>query len=56
MRLVVVGAGYAGTVAANRLVKKVKAAEITVINPVRTSSSGCGCTSRSPGPEPRRSH
>lgn len=33
MRLVVVGAGYAGTVAANRLVKKVKAAEITVINP-----------------------
>ncbi|MER6029898.1 FAD-dependent oxidoreductase [Streptomyces sp. NPDC001851] len=33
MRVVVVGAGYAGTIAANRLAKKVKAAEITVINP-----------------------
>ncbi|MEV5843491.1 FAD-dependent oxidoreductase [Streptomyces sp. NPDC051985] len=33
MRVVVVGAGYAGTIAANRLAKKVKAVEITVINP-----------------------
>lgn len=33
MRVVVAGAGYAGTVATNRLARKVKAAEITVINP-----------------------
>ncbi|MCT9092560.1 FAD-dependent oxidoreductase [Streptomyces sp. ASQP_92] len=33
MKVVVVGAGYAGTIAANRLAKKVKAAEVTVINP-----------------------
>jgi hypothetical protein len=33
MRVVVVGAGYAGTIAANRLAKKVTAAEITVISP-----------------------
>ncbi|MCL8016255.1 NAD(P)/FAD-dependent oxidoreductase [Streptomyces sp. AS02] len=33
MRVLVVGAGYAGTIAANRLARKVKAAEITVINP-----------------------
>ncbi|WP_067143469.1 NAD(P)/FAD-dependent oxidoreductase [Microtetraspora malaysiensis] len=33
MRVVVVGAGYAGTIAANRLARKVKEAEITVINP-----------------------
>jgi NADH dehydrogenase FAD-containing subunit len=33
MRLVVVGAGYAGTIAANRLAKRVRAAQITVINP-----------------------
>ncbi|GIH22566.1 dehydrogenase [Acrocarpospora phusangensis] len=33
MKVIVVGAGYAGTYAANRLAKKVKAAEITVINP-----------------------
>ncbi|MET7441021.1 NAD(P)/FAD-dependent oxidoreductase [Streptomyces sp. NPDC004082] len=33
MRVVVVGAGYAGTVAANRLARKAKTAEITVINP-----------------------
>jgi NADH dehydrogenase FAD-containing subunit len=33
MRVVVVGAGYAGTIAANRLARKVRAAEITVINP-----------------------
>src|SRR5437016_4506761 len=33
MKIVVVGAGYAGMLAPNRLVKKVKAAEITVINP-----------------------
>jgi NADH dehydrogenase FAD-containing subunit len=33
MKVLVVGAGYAGTIAANRLAKKVKAAEITVINP-----------------------
>lgn len=33
MKVVVVGAGYAGTIAANRLAKKVKAAEITVVNP-----------------------
>jgi NADH dehydrogenase FAD-containing subunit len=33
MRILVVGAGYAGTIAANRLARKVKAAEITVINP-----------------------
>ncbi|MEU1850079.1 FAD-dependent oxidoreductase [Streptomyces sp. NPDC019990] len=32
MRILVVGAGYAGTIAANRLAKKVKTAEITVIN------------------------
>ena len=35
MRVVVVGAGYAGTIAANRLAKKVKSAGITVINPRR---------------------
>ena len=33
MKIVVVGAGYAGMLAANRLAKKVKTAEITVINP-----------------------
>ncbi|RKT05544.1 NADH dehydrogenase FAD-containing subunit [Streptomyces sp. 3211.6] len=33
MKVVVVGAGYAGLLAANRLAKKVKAAEIAVINP-----------------------
>ncbi|TJZ54423.1 dehydrogenase [Streptomyces piniterrae] len=33
MRVVVVGAGYAGTIAANRLAKKVPEAGITVINP-----------------------
>lgn len=33
MKIVVVGAGYAGTLAANRLSRKVRAAEITVINP-----------------------
>jgi len=33
MKVVVVGAGYAGTLAANRLAKKVPEAEITVINP-----------------------
>ncbi|MFD0267903.1 NAD(P)/FAD-dependent oxidoreductase [Streptomyces sp. NPDC127106] len=33
MRVLVVGAGYAGTIAANRLAKKVTAAEITVVNP-----------------------
>lgn len=33
MKVVVVGAGYAGTIAANRLAKKLKDAEITVINP-----------------------
>lgn len=33
MKVVVVGAGYAGTLAANRLAKRIPAAEITVINP-----------------------
>ncbi|WP_030265283.1 NAD(P)/FAD-dependent oxidoreductase [Streptomyces violens] len=33
MRVVVVGAGYAGVLAANRVAGKVKAAEITVVNP-----------------------
>ncbi|MFE0172853.1 NAD(P)/FAD-dependent oxidoreductase [Streptomyces sp. NPDC059002] len=33
MKIVVAGAGYAGTLAANRLAKKVPEAEITVINP-----------------------
>lgn len=33
MKIVVVGAGYAGTIAANRLAKKLKDAEITVVNP-----------------------
>ncbi|MET9605926.1 FAD-dependent oxidoreductase [Streptomyces sp. NPDC006512] len=33
MKVVVVGAGYAGMLAANRIAKKVKGAEITVINP-----------------------
>jgi len=33
MKVVVVGAGYAGTAAANRMAKKIKTAEITVINP-----------------------
>ncbi|ARQ68499.1 NAD(P)/FAD-dependent oxidoreductase [Streptomyces marincola] len=33
MKVVVVGAGYAGTLAANRLAKKVGAAGITVVNP-----------------------
>lgn len=33
MRVLVAGAGYAGTIAANRLAKKVKSAEITVLNP-----------------------
>ncbi|MCK8674632.1 NAD(P)/FAD-dependent oxidoreductase [Rhodococcus sp. NPDC003382] len=32
MRVVVVGAGYAGTIAANRLAKKVPDAEITIVN------------------------
>ncbi|WP_405182575.1 FAD-dependent oxidoreductase [Nocardia sp. NBC_01377] len=33
MKVVVVGAGYAGTIAANRLAGKARDAEITVINP-----------------------
>jgi NADH dehydrogenase len=33
MKVVVVGAGYAGTIAANRLARKVKGAQITVVNP-----------------------
>ncbi|MCD0449263.1 FAD-dependent oxidoreductase [Actinocorallia sp. API 0066] len=33
MKIVVVGAGYAGTIAANRAARKVKGAEVTVINP-----------------------
>ncbi|MDL4816858.1 NAD(P)/FAD-dependent oxidoreductase [Actinomadura opuntiae] len=33
MKVVVAGAGYAGTLAANRLAKKVPGAEITVVNP-----------------------
>ncbi|MDX3537548.1 FAD-dependent oxidoreductase [Streptomyces sp. MB09-01] len=33
MKVVVVGAGYAGMLAANRIAKKVKTAQITVINP-----------------------
>ncbi|MFE3291642.1 NAD(P)/FAD-dependent oxidoreductase [Rhodococcus sp. NPDC059234] len=33
MKIVVVGAGYAGTIAANRLAKKLEDAEITVVNP-----------------------
>ncbi|MFD9858828.1 NAD(P)/FAD-dependent oxidoreductase [Streptomyces alboflavus] len=33
MKIVVAGAGYAGTLAANRLAKKVPDAEITVVNP-----------------------
>ncbi|MEU3777682.1 FAD-dependent oxidoreductase [Streptomyces sp. NPDC032472] len=32
-KVVVVGAGYAGTLAANRIAKKVRSAEITVVNP-----------------------
>lgn len=33
MRIVVAGAGYAGTLAANRLAKKVPGAEVVVVNP-----------------------
>ena len=33
MKVLVVGAGYAGTIAANRLARKISEAEITVINP-----------------------
>lgn len=33
MKIVVVGAGYAGTIAANRLAESVREAEITVVNP-----------------------
>ncbi|MFJ3879951.1 NAD(P)/FAD-dependent oxidoreductase [Streptomyces sp. NPDC090077] len=33
MKVVVVGAGYAGTLAANRIARKVRTAEITVVNP-----------------------
>lgn len=33
MKVIVAGAGYAGTLAANRLAKKVPGAEITVLNP-----------------------
>ncbi|MFE1554556.1 NAD(P)/FAD-dependent oxidoreductase [Streptomyces sp. NPDC058734] len=33
MKVVVVGAGYAGMLAANRIAKKVKGAEVTVVNP-----------------------
>lgn len=33
MKVVVMGTGYAGTLAANRLVRKVKDVEVTVINP-----------------------
>ncbi|MGW4536122.1 NAD(P)/FAD-dependent oxidoreductase [Nocardia sp. NPDC004340] len=33
MKIVVVGAGYAGTIAANRLARRVRDAEITVVNP-----------------------
>lgn len=35
MKVVVIGAGYAGTLAANRLSKKLRSAQITVINPRR---------------------
>ncbi|MFD4367251.1 NAD(P)/FAD-dependent oxidoreductase [Rhodococcus sp. NPDC058521] len=33
MKIVVIGAGYAGTIAANRLARKCKDAEVSVINP-----------------------
>ncbi|MEU1431363.1 FAD-dependent oxidoreductase [Nocardia sp. NPDC005746] len=33
MKIVVAGAGYAGTIAANRLAKRVRDAQITVVNP-----------------------
>ncbi|MFD8755487.1 NAD(P)/FAD-dependent oxidoreductase [Kitasatospora sp. NPDC059577] len=33
MKVVVVGAGYAGMLAANRVARKVRAAEVTVVNP-----------------------
>ena len=33
MKVVVVGAGYAGTIAANRLAKKAREARITVVDP-----------------------
>ncbi|MFD0855699.1 FAD-dependent oxidoreductase, partial [Actinomadura adrarensis] len=33
MKVVVAGAGYAGTLAANRIAKKVSGTEITIINP-----------------------
>ncbi|MFJ9440548.1 NAD(P)/FAD-dependent oxidoreductase [Kitasatospora sp. NPDC101235] len=33
MKVVVLGAGYAGMLAANRVAKKVRAAEVTVVNP-----------------------
>ncbi|MFE3445094.1 NAD(P)/FAD-dependent oxidoreductase [Nocardia sp. NPDC059180] len=33
MKIAVIGAGYAGTLAANRLARKVKTADITLINP-----------------------
>ena len=33
MRIVVVGAGYAGTMAANRLARRARDAEVTVVNP-----------------------
>ncbi|MYW14884.1 dehydrogenase, partial [Streptomyces sp. SID2955] len=33
MKVVVVGAGYAGTLAANRIARRLRSAAVTVINP-----------------------
>ena len=47
--VVVIGGGYAGTLAANHLRLRADV-DITLVNPRPSSSSGSGCTSSSPAP------
>ncbi|MBF6338824.1 hypothetical protein IU450_23435 [Nocardia abscessus] len=55
MQVVVVGSGYSGTLVANRVIREVKDAQITLITRARISWSESGCTSRSPE-HTRRQH
>lgn len=50
--VVVVGGGYAGTLAANHLRQRPDI-DITLVNPGRSSWSASGCISWSPTPAPR---
>lgn len=43
-RVIVIGGGYAGVLAANHL-RLNENVDITLVNPAHSSSSGSGCTS-----------